>query len=145
MNPACIIEQFCFERGLKCPLAEQCKKEYRQNCLAKRNMIEIKATSILQGQPVEAIYRFDNKIIYVKVNNEQMLQKFLQQIIDKGGKVKKGRNWIQIDMFGEHKKAKIGEKELHLDAGKEEIETTMTNFFLKKLEEAGFQTSVKEI
>lgn len=108
-------------------------------------MIEIKATNNFQGENVTAIYRFDNKKIYVKVNNEKMLQKFLQQIVDKGGEVKKGRNWVQIDMFGEHEKAILGDIELNLNGDKKEIETTMTNFFLEKLKAAGFQTSVQEI
>lgn len=101
---------------------------------------------IARNPKTTAIYRFVGRRIYLKCNNMQYASQIMAQIRARGGIIRQGRNWLEADIFGENKIARIGENEIDLEkASDNEIEAILVNFFLKILEKAKFETKLEEV
>ena len=92
------------------------------------------------------IYRFLGRKIYIKFNNLKYAAGFLTQIQAKGGRVIQGRNWLAVDMFGNHKTAKLGEVTLDLEKDSEnKIEEVLVKFFHDKLKTQEFKIKLEDL
>ena len=89
---------------------------------------------------INPVYRFDGKIIYLKVNNMTYANQLIAQIQMKGGKVQRGRNWLKLDIIGSNEKIKLGNKILYINnMAEHEIEMDFVEFIHATLKTAGFE------
>lgn len=93
-----------------------------------------------------AVYRFDGKDIYIKVNNLATAQTLIKQIIEKGGRIQQGRKWIRANIFGDNTYIKMGGLIMDLTIlTHKEIEEKLFDFFKTFLESSGFKCEVSDI
>lgn len=109
-------------------------------------MKQITAQKMTAGGNLLIVYRFLGRKIYIKFNNLKYAAGFLAQIQAKGGRVAQGRNWLEVDMFGSHKTAKLGEENLDLENDSEDkIEEVLVKFFYEKLKLQQFEIKMEEL
>lgn len=105
-------------------------------------MREIKAIN----PQTTAIYRFDGKLIYLKVNNEAAGQQFVAKIVQMGGKIVKAKGWFRVDIFNENTYVKLGSLILDLTIlTDKEVEDKLFDFFEGFLKMSGFKVEVNNV
>jgi len=93
---------------------------------------------------IEGVMRIVGHIIYLKFNSNPYSEQVMLQMQSKGAIITKGKGWIRINIFGEHRVAKIENNELDLDTeSPEQIETKLCAFFKKKYLESKFEVIEK--
>lgn len=101
---------------------------------------------IARRTPVEAIYRFLDKTIFLKSNTVAYDEKLIEQVKAKGGNITFGNGWLMIDMFGDNEEVKIGYQIFNpKTADPQKIADLLFNFFKTTLEAQGFKCEVSEI
>ena len=91
-----------------------------------------------QGK-IDGTMRFIGKTIYLKVNNSQYLDKMIKEMEAKGVRILKGRGWLQINLFGDNKMAKLGPYEFDFENDSAEIiERNLSSFYATQYRKGGF-------
>ena len=96
---------------------------------------------------VIVIYRFIEKKIFLKANNMQYAVGLIKQVESKGGNVRKGRNWLEVNIFNKdsrHYNLGVAAIDLTIDTDSE-IEDKLCQFFLATLETQKFECEVTDL
>lgn len=91
-----------------------------------------------QGE-IKVVVRIISHLIYIKFNQNEYTEQILQDYKNKGIKIRKGLGWLEIDLFGDIKVAKLGDFEIDLEEDSiEQIEEKLSNFYLTQYIKSGF-------
>jgi len=93
---------------------------------------------------INGVMRVIGKLIYLKFNSNQYSQQVLTQLASKGAKIQIGRDWIQVDMFFEQERVKLGNIEFNIKEKTDvEMELILSSFYIEQYKKAGMEVSEK--
>lgn len=94
---------------------------------------------------VKIILRLIGRLIYLKFNDNQYSNQIISQFEAKGARVKRGKGWIQINLFEGKDIVKLGEKEFNInETSEEEIEVILSDFYKFQYKKANFVLESEE-
>ena len=105
-------------------------------------MITINFRKATPQGPIDGIYRFLGKFIFIQKKNKNNVDPILNQFIKAGAEVINRGEWLRINLFKISDVIKLGETEIDIEENKEDIETKLANFYIQKLKEMGFIVTI---
>lgn len=103
-------------------------------------MRELKFIKETQLGKIIVNLRIIKNLLYFKYNETQYAKQVISQFKAKGVKIREGKNWIEVDLFGDNKEAKIGEYLIDLETdSQEKIEKNLEDFYLTQYIKSGFK------
>lgn len=95
---------------------------------------------------VTCLYRFVNKDVYIRVDDNKYASELANSIAAKGAEVVFFNNWYKINLFKDKELVKLGNQEIDLSITIDsEIQSILFEFFYNALVAQGFKCEVIEI
>jgi len=109
-------------------------------------MIQINAIKNFPNGIARITMRFIGKNMFIrKKENSPESINMINTFKNKGLRLWESREWIKIDLLSDNEAIKLGDDFLDKDMSEEEMEKTLSNFYIQKYKQGGFIVEIQDI
>ena len=105
-------------------------------------MITINFRKATPQGPIDGIFRFLGKYIFIQKKNKNVVEPILTRFKQAGAEVLQRGEWLRVNFFTISDTIKLGESEINIEEDVKDIELKLSNFYIQKLKEMGFIVTI---